>query len=145
MVARHVTTPADFEASNPNSVGGDVAGGATDPGPERAATGGLSQSEADGLRLAVQQCWNLGALSTEAMGVTVVVGVSMTPSAMPEMGSIRMISATGGGESATAQAFEAARRAIIRCAGEGYGLPPEKYDHWRDIEITFNPEGMRIR
>ena len=31
VVARHVTTPADFEASNPNYVGGDVAGGATDP------------------------------------------------------------------------------------------------------------------
>lgn len=122
-----------------------LAGGATDPGPARPATGGLSQSEADGLRLAVQQCWNLGALSTEAMGVTVVVGVSMTPNAMPEMGSIRMISASGGGESATSQAFEAARRAILRCAGDGYGLPPEKYDHWRDIEITFNPEGMRIR
>ncbi|MEX2562438.1 MAG: NAD(P)/FAD-dependent oxidoreductase [Nitriliruptoraceae bacterium] len=30
VVARRVTTPADFEAWNPNFVGGDIAGGATD-------------------------------------------------------------------------------------------------------------------
>jgi hypothetical protein len=24
-------------------------------------------------------------------------------------------------------------------------LPVEKYDHWRDIEMTFNPERMRIK
>lgn len=31
VVARRVTTPADLEAANPNYVGGDIAGGATDP------------------------------------------------------------------------------------------------------------------
>ncbi|WP_211262240.1 phytoene desaturase family protein [Nitriliruptor alkaliphilus] len=31
VVARHVTTPADLEAYNPNNVGGDIAGGVTDP------------------------------------------------------------------------------------------------------------------
>lgn len=115
------------------------------PGPAARATGGLTQAQADGLRLSVQQCWNLGALSTDAMAVTVVVGLSMTPNAMPDVGSIHLISASGGSQAATAQAFEAARRAIIRCAGDGYGLPPDQFEHWRDIHITFNPEGMRIR
>ncbi|MCC5947730.1 MAG: NAD(P)/FAD-dependent oxidoreductase [Nitriliruptoraceae bacterium] len=32
IVARHVTTPADFEAGNPNLVGGDITGGASTPG-----------------------------------------------------------------------------------------------------------------
>jgi phytoene dehydrogenase-like protein len=31
VVARHVTTPADFEAANPNLVGGDIGGGANLP------------------------------------------------------------------------------------------------------------------
>ncbi|MFP4312539.1 MAG: phytoene desaturase family protein, partial [Nitriliruptoraceae bacterium] len=31
IVARHVTTPADFEAANPNLVGGDIGGGANLP------------------------------------------------------------------------------------------------------------------
>ena len=108
---------------------------------------GLSASEADRLRLAIQQCWNIGTLSTEAQQVTVTVGFSMTPGAMPEQGTIYMVDNTGGSEGAVSQAFEAARRAIIRCASSanGYGLPPESYEAWRDVEITFNPEGMRLR
>ncbi|MTV26749.1 NAD(P)/FAD-dependent oxidoreductase [Nitriliruptoraceae bacterium ZYF776] len=31
VVARHVTTPLELEAYNPNNVGGDIAGGVTDP------------------------------------------------------------------------------------------------------------------
>ena len=64
---------------------------------------------------------------------------------MPEQGSIYMVDNNGGSEGAVSQAFEAARRAIIRCASDGYGLPPESYEAWRDVEITFNPEGMRLR
>jgi hypothetical protein len=56
-----------------------------------------------------------------------------------------MLSASGGGDAAAKQAFEAARRAIIRCGNDGFDLPVEKYDHWRDIEMTFNPEKMRIK
>ncbi|MCC5957291.1 MAG: hypothetical protein JJU07_14420, partial [Natronohydrobacter sp.] len=122
-----------------------LSGGNAAPGPTSSA-GGLSASEADALRLAIQACWNIGVLSTDAQQVTVTVAFSMTPSARHEQGSIRMVGASGGSETAVQQAFEAARRAIIRCEGpDGYGLPPEKYDAWRDIEITFNPEGMRLR
>ncbi len=106
----------------------------------------LSATEADGLRLAIQKCWNIGVLSKGAQAVTVTVGFSMTPEARHEQGSIRLVRALGGSETAIQQAFEAARRAIIRCEGpDGYGLPPEKFDAWRDATITFNPEGMRLR
>ena len=54
------------------------------------------------------------------------------------------LKATGRGR-ITARQIEAARRAIIRCGADGYKLPPEKYDQWRDIEMTFNPEKMRIK
>ncbi len=119
--------------------------GGSGTSPIGSSAGGLSASEADSLRLAIQQCWNIGVLSTDAQQVTVTVAFSMTPTARHEQGSIRVVSASGGTETAVQQAFEAARRAIIRCEGDGYGLPPEKYDAWRDIEITFNPEGMRLR
>jgi hypothetical protein len=42
-------------------------------------------------------------------------------------------------------AFDAARRAIIRCGAKGFDLPAEKYAQWREVEMTFNPESMRIR
>src|SRR6056297_2757206 len=105
----------------------------------------LTGGEKDALRVAVQRCWNVGSLSSEALRTTVVVGVQMAESGKPEIGSIRMLSASGGGDAAAKQAFEAARRAIIRCGNDGFDLPVEKYDHWRDIEMTFNPENMRIK
>lgn len=105
----------------------------------------LTASERDGLRVAVQACWNLGSLSSEAMRTTVTVAVEMEQTGRPIIGSIRMIGSEGGSSAAAQQAFEAARRAIIRCGAPGFDLPVEKYAQWRDIEMTFNPERMRIR
>ncbi|MFG6567548.1 energy transducer TonB [Sulfitobacter sp. 1A13679] len=103
----------------------------------------LSSGERESLRVAVSACWNIGALSTEAARTTVIVGLQMNQDGTPVIGSIRMLSASGGGDAAARQAFEAAKRAIIRCGSRGYDLPQEKYSQWQDIEMTFDP--MRSR
>lgn len=41
---------------------------------------------------------------------------------------------------AVAGPFAAAKRAVLRCGRDGYSLPVEKYDQWRDIELRFDPE-----
>jgi hypothetical protein len=105
----------------------------------------LTAGEKDALRVAVSSCWNVGSLSTDALGTTVVVEVSMTQDGKPVTGSIRMASSSGGSEAAARQAFEAARRAIIRCGARGFDLPIEKYGQWQEIEMTFNPERMRVK
>lgn len=105
----------------------------------------LTRGEKDALRVSVQQCWNVGSLSTDALNTTVVVAVSMTEDGRPIINSISMLSSSGGSGAAAKQAFEAARRAIIRCGANGFPLPAEKYGQWQDIEITFNPENMRIK
>jgi hypothetical protein len=105
----------------------------------------LTQGEREGLRVAVQECWNVGSLSSDALATTIIVSVQMSQDGRPETSSIRMIGSEGGSDAAARQAFEAARRAIIRCGASGYNLPSDKYDQWRDIEMTFNPEGMRLR
>jgi hypothetical protein len=105
----------------------------------------LSAAQQGALVLAIASCWNLGSLSSDALATTVVVGVEMTPDARPVAGSIRLVRFSGGTEAAARQAFEAARRAILRCGATGYNLPTEQYDQWRDIEMTFNPESMRTR
>jgi len=105
----------------------------------------LTAGEKDALRVAVQNCWNVGSLSSEALRTTVVVSVTMSEDSRPVTSSIEMLSASGGSGSAAKQAYEAARRAIIRCGASGFNLPKDKYDHWRDIEMTFNPERMRIK
>ncbi len=114
-------------------------------GPAQPAGPPLTAGQRDGFRIAVQQCWNVGSLSSDALQTTVVVGVDMARDGRPETGSIRLIEATGGTNSGANQAFEAARRAIIRCGANGFDLPEESYDHWRSVEMVFNPEGMRLR
>jgi hypothetical protein len=47
----------------------------------------LTQGARDGFRIAVQACWNVGALSTEALGTTVVVAFDMARDGRPEQGT----------------------------------------------------------
>jgi hypothetical protein len=75
----------------------------------------------------------------------VTVAVSVAQDGIPDVASIRMIGFEGGTEASARQAYEAARRAIIRCGAKGFQLPPEKYEQWRNIEMEFNPERMRIK
>jgi hypothetical protein len=113
--------------------------------PARPSGPPLSAGEKDALRVAVQRCWNVGSLSSDALATTVVVAVRMAETGKPDISSILMLSHSGGTARAAQQAYEAARRAIIRCGADGFDLPPEKYAQWRDIEMTFNPENMRIK
>ncbi len=142
--------PSEQPQSEPEDTSSDVedalraaleGGGAEDvpQGPP------LSAGEKDALRVAVSSCWNVGSLSSEALQTTVVVAVDMTQDAKPVVSSIRLVSSSGGSQSAANDAFGAARRAIIRCTRDGYGLPVEKYGQWKEIEMTFNPERMRIK
>ncbi|MCV6586800.1 MAG: energy transducer TonB [Marinibacterium sp.] len=143
-------TPAPDPAPEPSPAPGTdaaVAAALADALGSPAAPAGppLTQGEKDALRVSVSRCWNVGSLSTDALATTVVVAVDMEPNARPVAGSIRMLSSSGGTDAAARQAFEAARRAIIRCGSSGFDLPREKYDSWQSIEMTFNPERMRIK
>lgn len=104
----------------------------------------LTQGEKDALRISVQECWVVD-VGSQAANVTVTVAMSLDRDGKVVGSSLRRLSASGGSENAANVAFEAARRAILRCQRGGYKLPIEKYDHWRDVEITFNPEKMRRR
>ncbi len=148
--ARPVRT-AEPEAEEPAPSTDDAVAAALsepdEPAREAPARRGppLTGGEKEALRVAVSNCWNVGSLSTDALGTTVVVALEMEQSGKPVTGSIRLVSFSGGSDSAARQAFEAARRAIIRCGARGFPLPVEKYAEWQDIEMTFNPEGMQFR
>jgi len=141
--------PPQVEERDPlaDAIAAAVADAATETPPAPATPSGppLSAAQQDGLRLAVQQCWNVGSLSSEALRTVVTIEVMMERDGRPQSGSIRLLESRGGSDAAAMQAFESARRAVIRCGASGYDLPVESYDHWRIIEITFNPEEMRLR
>ena len=53
--------------------------------------------------------------------------------------SIQVIEISGGDENAQKVAFRRAKIAIISCGKNGYKLPPNKYERWREIEVVFDP------
>ncbi|SLN32767.1 hypothetical protein AQS8620_01096 [Aquimixticola soesokkakensis] len=142
-------TPAP--AAEPDSVADDVfaaiaaAQGETAAAPTTRTGPPMTSGERDALRVAVAQCWNVGAMSSEAMRTVITVEVKMSQDGKPDAGSIRLIGQQGGDNAAAQAGFEVARRAIIRCGANGFNLPVEKYDQWRTIEMTFDPEQMRYK
>lgn len=150
-----VVAEAEPEADPVPGLAESIAGAVTEANSENAIAdnanpgGGsgqpITRAEKGAFILGIQKCWNVGALSTDALKVTVIVGFTMTPDAKPEIGSIRLVGAEGGSGAAVDRAYEAARRAIIRCGSAGFGLPADKYDQWRGVEVKFNATTKEIR
>lgn len=128
---------------------------ADQPADQPAETGGqdlpkgppLTAGEMDGLRSAINKCWNIGSLSTAATMVRLTLRVEMAPDGKPT--SITMTTYDGGDAAAAQQAFEAAKRAVSRsvrgCNGAGMDLDPSKYDTWNIMNLNFDASGMRLR
>lgn len=144
---RAATPPATAPTTEPSTPDDSVAAALAEAQaetPARPSGPPLTFGEKEALRVSVQQCWNVD-VGSQAANVVVTLGMSLDRDGRVIGGSLRRLSATGGDDRAQNAAFEAARRAVLRCQRGGFDLPIEKYDHWRDIEMTFNPENMRRR
>lgn len=147
------TPPEDAPDPAADAIAAALAEAAAEPATDPADSGGqdapqgppMTSGERDALRVAVKQCWNVGSLSSEALRTTVTVRVDVGEDGKPDAASIRMTGYEGGSEAAASMMFEVARRAIIRCGKNGYPLPADKYDQWKDLELVFDPNGMRMR
>lgn len=133
-----------------DAVAAALAEAAAEPAEIAAADTGTSgppmtSGEQDALRVAIKKCWNLGALSSEAMRTTVMVFVALGQDGTPDLGSLRMVWAEGGTAESADKMFEVARRAIARCGKAGFPLPAGKYESWKELELVFDPDGMRLR
>jgi hypothetical protein len=100
----------------------------------------LSNAEKDGLKLAVQRCWNVPAGVRDAQELKVTLAAELAADGAVINASIRMIEPRSAPDGRFQQAFEAGRRALIRCSP--YDLPRDKFGQWRNIEVVFNPEGI---
>ncbi len=102
----------------------------------------LTGREKGALVLAVQQCWTppIGVQNAADLKVTLLVELN-------EQGKITggptLVSPSGSPQGVVKQAFEAGRRALLRCGP--YDLPKDKYEQWKEIEVTFNPQNMVVR
>ena len=125
---------------------------AQDPAASQSGSGGtgdqpigatLNSGEVDNLHHAIATKWNIGALSTDAAKVIIVVQVTLGQDQKPQ--AIKMLSFSGGSDGAAQLAFTAARSAIYRAASAGLNLPADKYEDWKDLELTFDPTKGSLR
>ena len=141
--------PQDNQQSIEDQIAEDIAKAIAEANAEAAETTSavvsgppLNGSEMSGLVFAIQQCWNVPiGLQNDASNV-VTMGISLTQDGRLSGEPIR-ISPETNSATGIVQAFDAARRALIRC--QPYTLPPEKYETWREMEIVFNPRNMVLR
>ncbi len=139
---------ADAEAADKAALEAALADAATDaPAQDGGQTDipegpPMSQGEIDGLHMAINKCWNVGTLSTEALNTTISVRAEMREDGTPS--SFTMTGYEGGSEAAAKAAFTAARSAVTRCA-KNFKLDPAKYGQWNVLNMTFDPNGMRMR
>ena len=122
-----------------------LSGTTSEPETQGTATEALAPQVIRGMQLAISPCWNLGASSSAALFTTVVVGMELTIEGKPLVNSIYLVGYEGGDDDSAQRAFETAQRAIKECGAQGFELPTEQYSAWRNVEITFNPEKMRVR
>ena len=111
--------------------------------PAIAAGPPMTGAERDSFRIAVNRCWNVDPGSVAAR-VTVEVAFNLDREGKVQGGDVRLLSSQGD-SGAVDTAFNAARRAILRCQSGGYQMPADKYDQWQEVVITFDPSGMRLR
>ena len=109
----------------------------------------MNAGQKEGIRVAINRCWNIGSLSTAAQRVKISMRVEMTEDGKPKSDTIEMVSFEGGDEAAAQQAFEAAKRAVVRgvkgCGAPGYDLDPAQYGQWNVMNLIFDASGMRLR
>lgn len=105
-----------------------------------------TMTEIDALRVAIRKqiepCWSPPIGAREAEELTVKIVVFVDPS-----GQVRRAEVLDAGRMALNPFFEAAadsaRRAVLndRC-NPLRNLPPDRYDLWQELELTFNPKDV---
>lgn len=87
-------------------------------------------------------CWVVDP-SSRYSRVSVTVDLELTQDGKVVPSSMKLISFEGGSEADARIAYQSVRRAILRCQKDGYDLPKDKYDQWRYVSITADPNRMR--
>jgi hypothetical protein len=101
----------------------------------------LALSDIDALKYQLGQCWNIpsGAMDAENLriAIRIIVNPDRTVQSAEIVDQVRYRS-----DPFFAAAAESARRAVFHPNCTPLALPPEKYDVWKQILITFNPRDM---
>lgn len=89
------------------------------------------------LRRQIQQCWTVPNGGQGVEDIIVKLGIQMNPDGSI-VGTPRVLNTSSSGMFPIAA--ENAIRAVVAC--QPYTLPPELFDHWKAVNLTFDPKQM---
>jgi len=101
----------------------------------------LAISEVDAVRQQIQRCWNPPTGAKEAENLVIEVALVMNRD-----GTVREARIVDGARMRSDEFFrvaaESARRAVLNPRCNPLKLPSEKFMHWQQITLNFNPRDM---
>ena len=101
----------------------------------------LTWGETEAIRMGVNRCWNIDPGSVVGITDITVVFKLDRRGRVGEMWMAGLEPVTD----AERVAYEAARRAILRCQGEGYPVPGDRLEEWTEIYMRFSgQDGLTI-
>lgn len=131
--AREADRVADIINSESSRGGTTGSGGQQSAGRPTGQAARLTQSELGALIAQMQRCWN-PSYQDRADGVVIRLMVAMNTNGSVS-GTPQILTDTSG----NASLGLAARSAARKVAGCGpFSLPSDKYDHWREIDVTLD-------
>jgi TonB family protein len=103
----------------------------------------MSMSELDAIRSQISKCWSVpaGAKNAQDLQVTLRVQLDQTGMVVDVQIADESTARYSSGDTFFRAAADSAMRAVRQCSPLR-NLPPEKYDTWRDIIMTFDPKEM---
>lgn len=103
----------------------------------------LSMSEMDAVRSQIAKCWSVPAGAKDAHELRVTVRVQLQQDGTVTLVELAddSISRYSSGDTFFRAAADSALRAVRQCSPLK-NLPPEKYQTWKDIIMTFDPKEM---
>ncbi len=133
-------------AANSGS-GSNTASTTTPPKPQPNVPKGppMTFGEKDNFMARIKDKWNLGSASSAVLRTIVVVRFEVSRDGKLDFNSIKMTSYSGGDQNSARVAFRLAKSAILMVNAKGFDLPADKYEQWKIINLTFNPENMRFK
>ena len=95
----------------------------------------LTRIEEDVLAEQIQKCWK----PKTKYSASIVLNIKMNNDGTVQHDSIKLVSSFAEKDKLLVnEVFDEAKKALIDCENGGYNLPLEKYEHWQEIEMSFN-------
>jgi outer membrane biosynthesis protein TonB len=100
----------------------------------------LTTSEIDLVKQQIEHCWSPSAAAKEAHDLIVDITAEVSPDG--HVLTARITSTARMGDPFYRSAAESALRAVLNPQCSPLKLPPEKYEQWKIINMTFNPKDL---